>query len=61
MHLKEQDKVLNTRELLNMRKYFRNYCANTGVRGKQRDSVWRAVSLLVSEAKQSVTDAEQEL
>jgi hypothetical protein len=35
----------------NFRTMFRNYAANTGLRGKQKDSVWRAVQQIIREAK----------
>jgi hypothetical protein len=39
-----------------MRELFRNFAANVGLRGKQKDSVWNHVQIMIREAK-SATEA----
>jgi hypothetical protein len=53
--------TFNQHTILEMRTLFRNYCFHKGLRGKQKDSVWRAVESLIREAKAAAKELQTDI
>lgn len=50
-HLQPDGGEVTPQQMLQLKTLFRNYSHNSGLRGKEKESVWKAVEIIIREAK----------
>lgn len=56
-HMARQGTPLTTSNLGTLEKMYGNYCWNTGLRGKQKQSIWRIIKAQVADVKSQIQKA----